>query len=493
MADSTAVQPMSADQVLALAPDLVSQRAARGLAGAGAWAETGCVDDAAGSGDAAGSDGDGGGVPATVWGLARGSGAVPYRTAVDVSSGPAYRCSCPSRKVPCKHALGLLLHWSAGHVGPAPVPGWVREWHAERAERASRAERAAARAVAAAGPRGTDTVADRDPAGPDAAGATDPAQGDGAAQGDRATASRRSGERAVTARMERVATGLDELDRWLADQVRAGIAGLASAGYDLWDAVAARLVDAKASTVAGTVRRLSAVAGSPDRLLTELALLRLLISGYRRLDDLPADLADTVRARVGLPYPAERVLAERPPVRDRWHLVAVRDEQEDHLLVRRVWLRGRHTGVPALVLGFAGPGQVLPVDLILGTELDADLCFYPGAQPLRALVATRHGAPEPGGVPAGTDIAGALRGYAAAMAGDPWLERWPVVLAGAVVPGGRRYLAEPDGTALPVDPRRPTRGGWSPAAGLPLAVAGEWSASGLRPLTAWPDGRLVRL
>ena len=25
------------------------------------------------------------------------------------STGPAYKCSCPSRKFPCKHALGLLF------------------------------------------------------------------------------------------------------------------------------------------------------------------------------------------------------------------------------------------------------------------------------------------------------------------------------------------------------------------------------------------------
>ena len=36
--------------------------------------------------------------------------AAPRRTRSQVElSGPAYKCSCPSRKVPCKHALALLL------------------------------------------------------------------------------------------------------------------------------------------------------------------------------------------------------------------------------------------------------------------------------------------------------------------------------------------------------------------------------------------------
>jgi SWIM zinc finger len=46
-----------------------------------------------------------------VWGLCAGSGKRPYQTVVDLT-GPAYKCSCPSRKFPCKHALALLLNWA---------------------------------------------------------------------------------------------------------------------------------------------------------------------------------------------------------------------------------------------------------------------------------------------------------------------------------------------------------------------------------------------
>ena len=79
------------ERVLALAPDAPSQRTALSLASGRAWPVTGA---------AAGAD--------AVWGECRGSAAAPYRTVVDLS-GPAYRCSCPSRKIPCKHVLALLL------------------------------------------------------------------------------------------------------------------------------------------------------------------------------------------------------------------------------------------------------------------------------------------------------------------------------------------------------------------------------------------------
>ncbi|WP_213450572.1 SWIM zinc finger family protein [Rhizomonospora bruguierae] len=419
------------ERVLGLAPDAASQRAARGLATPRPWSGTGYQPEVA------------------VWGLCQGSGRTPYQTCVELA-GPAYHCSCPSRKVPCKHALALLLRWAGGAVEEGLPPEWVQEWLAGRAERA---ERAAARAVAGPG---------------------------------------RPNEKTVQRRAERVDAGLAELDRWLADQVRQGLAAAARAGYPHWDAMAARLVDAQAPGAAGAVRRLAGAARSPRTLLTELALLRLLVAGHRRRAELPAPLAATVRARIGFTVPAEEVRAA-PPVRDRWHVLALRDESDDRLTTRRVWLHGA-SGRPALVLSFAPPGAPLDSALVPGLAYDADLRFYPGAQPLRAVVSQRYGPPEPAPPPAGEPVAGALRGYAEALSREPWLERWPLLLAGVrPVEVGGWHLVDEAGDALPLE--RYVAEPWPLVAlsgGGPLTVAGEWTTAGLRPLAAWsPDGRLV--
>ncbi|MER6311094.1 SWIM zinc finger family protein, partial [Streptomyces sp. NPDC001657] len=108
------------DQVLALAPDEASRRAGGKLAAPGPWSETG-------------ADGS------AVWGLCKGSGKKPYQAVVDVQ-GPAFKCSCPSRKFPCKHALGLLLLWAGGEgaVAAGEPPQWAGEWLAARRVRAER-------------------------------------------------------------------------------------------------------------------------------------------------------------------------------------------------------------------------------------------------------------------------------------------------------------------------------------------------------------------
>ncbi len=81
--------PWTTDLVLGLAPDAASAKAGRGQAGPGKWTGLGAQD-------------------TVLWGEVQGSGQKPYQVRVDLG-GPVFKCSCPSRKFPCKHALGLML------------------------------------------------------------------------------------------------------------------------------------------------------------------------------------------------------------------------------------------------------------------------------------------------------------------------------------------------------------------------------------------------
>jgi hypothetical protein len=431
--------------VLALAPDASSSSAADKSANAARWAETGC--------DAR-----------AVWGECKGSGAKPYRVCADLS-GPAFRCTCPSRKVPCKHVLGLLLLWSDGTVpeAPGPIPSWAGEWLAGRRAGAERQTRRSEQANGS-------------PKAPDPK-----------------TAARRE---------QRVTDGLDELDRWLRDQVTYGLAGAEKASYRLWDDAARRLIDAQASGPAGQLRSLAALPsrhiGWPERLLSEYALLRLLTQAYRRRDDLPEPLRQTVRARIGFTVAQDEVLRGDigEQVHDRWYVAGQVDTERDFLITRRIWLRGRRTGRSALILSFAAPGRSFDTSLVVGGTIDADLAFYPGAQPLRALVAEQYG-PVTHKPPTGTTLDGLLREYAAALSRDPWLDRWPAVLSG-VRPargagpgpdgdtryGERWHLIDDDGAAIPLDLTDPWRL-LAVSGGAPMTVAGEWTPRGMFPLSGW--------
>ncbi|HJO64154.1 MAG TPA: SWIM zinc finger family protein, partial [Sphingomonas sanguinis] len=106
--DLTAVEQLAADQS--------SLKAAAGLAKPGKWSGLGTSHDGA-----------------LIWGECAGSGANPYRVAADLRDMGS-KCTCPSRKFPCKHALALL--WlQAEAILPFPAaetPEWVIDWLGRR-------------------------------------------------------------------------------------------------------------------------------------------------------------------------------------------------------------------------------------------------------------------------------------------------------------------------------------------------------------------------
>src|SRR5690606_34511792 len=99
-------------------------------------------------------------------------------------------------------------------------------------------------------------------------------------------------------RRRRVTAGLAELDIWLADQVRTGLARV-DGSANAFEAMAARMVDAQAPAVAARLRGLAygdrAAPDRPRRVLAELAALHLLVVAHRDLDALPPGQAATVR------------------------------------------------------------------------------------------------------------------------------------------------------------------------------------------------------
>ncbi|WP_051084771.1 SWIM zinc finger family protein [Kribbella catacumbae] len=421
-----------------MAPDPASAKAAQALARGAKWSALGSSERA-------------------LWGLCQGSGKKPYRTVVDLS-GPAFKCSCPSRKFPCKHALSLMLLSATGEVPQSAEAAWASSWLEERATRAERAERKPGE------------VAD-----PLAA------------------------QQRLARRADRVSAGMAELESWLDDQVRRGLGGFEQRGYSELSRLAARMVDAQAPGVAGAVRRAAGVVGRdhgwPGELLEELSLIHLVVSAHARLNELPPSLADTVQSRIGWTVETARVLAEGEKVEDDWLVLGRVVEPDDRLTVRRLWLRGSSTGRLALILNFAAAGRQLdPLPARPGELVPAVLSYYPGALPMRALLtqtAPRLPAQRPGGLTAKQ----ALASYVESLAADPWNERWPLVLADVRPARNGEYwaLVDETGDALEVLPGVDLWKLLAVSAGDPVTVAGEWNRAGFKPMTCWDGDRPVIL
>ncbi|MGD9997746.1 MAG: SWIM zinc finger family protein [Ilumatobacteraceae bacterium] len=463
---ATAVRP-TPEQVLLLAPDRASAAAATSAAVPGAWSAAGCDDEA-------------------VWGQYVATSAEPYEVAIDLGA-PAFRCTCPSRKVPCKHCLALLLLHAEQRVAPAKRLPFAQQFMQRRTNHPT--SRAQVVTPVADG-EGTGAVA------PDAIG-------------ERGSAPHgQSGQREQrrTDRAERMRAGLVELDRWLADRVRTGLAAHELADAATWDRLAARLVDAQCGGLANRVKRVATRIGQHARwhedVLEEMAVLHALARGALRTSTLPDDLADGVHAATGLTTAKDDVLAGVPST-VHWLVVGHSRTREDRITVQRTWLLALDDQPDspkrltwAMLLAFGTFGNDVVVEHAPGTMLHADVHWYPGATPLRALVGRVHEPPVSTlQAPRGQNVGEAMSAAGWAIAAEPWLERYPVCISAVPTPlgNGRWTLADPTG-AVSIVP-----GFWrlgemiALSGGRPVTIAGEWSADGVLPLTMWADGQAVTL
>lgn len=433
----------SIQRVEQLAPDAAAVKAGQGLAKPAKWQNLGHNE-------------------RLVWGECQGSGANPYQVRVDLDDG-ACKCSCPSRKQPCKHALGLLLMFAGGSAVPsAPVPGFVEEWQAGRVKRA---EAKAARASAPEKPPDPEAQAKR--------------------------AGKREG---------RIESGLAQLEAWLADMISQGLAAARTQPPQYWAQMAARLVDAQAPGLARRVRDLGdlAVSGADwqSDLLAGLARLQLLIDAYRKLDRLPAALAAEVRTLVGWSQQQDAVL-EREGVRGRWQVLGHRQSANEQVRTQFTWLALVDSGRMAMLLDFAVGTQPFPATFRTGQIAEAELVYFDGEPPLRALVKQRAttGAMQPS-LPKRADVLGMQERYASLLAANPWLEMWPVVL-GPVTPAIRGdQLQFIDALGRRVVARSGMKHAWHLDAltgGGALTLFGLWNGRVFDPITVEHEARLFSL
>ncbi|MFN3255041.1 MAG: SWIM zinc finger family protein [Ilumatobacter sp.] len=443
-----------------------------------------------------------------VWGSFHGSGAEPYDTMVDhVTVG--FRCSCPSRRSPCKHALALLLLWARDQVIEAMAPQRVEAWVTRRsgAGRSTSPVDEHGAPPAPESPTNESDTGDRSNADrgstPTDDGATDEATDSATDEATDEAVAPPSGDerdRARDERVERMFTGLAELDRWLDDRMRTGLADPALARYATWDDLAARLVDAQAASLANRVRRLAGLVGaSPtwhDDVLAEIGILHLLAQAGRRLGSLPGSLADAVATSVGWQVRQADVLGGVPDTDD-WVVAGRSDVREDRIEVRRFWLRGVESGRWALLLSFAAYQQSLDTSLEVGTAVRADLHRYPGGA-LRSLLGRREGDAIAASPPA-VSIVDACDEVGRLLVAEPWLERLPMVLHAAPARVGDHWVLTDGDVSVPIRSSIVSRREVAPSlatllavsAGRPLDLTVEWSPHGVTPLTIHLPDRSV--
>lgn len=446
------------EQIMGLSPDNYAIKIGRNLALAEKWLLTQC--------NAQGH---------RIWAEYRNTGAKIVQTAI-APQPLHFTCSCGSRKLPCNHVLALLLLWTEQPetFEQAQPPAWVQSWLEQQpSPRVSSAQNLAA------------------------------------SPSERADYDER--------RLQNTRAGLKELQLWLQDMVRGGFATLENRPKNYWDAMANRLVDAQAGALGRELKAIGAfvtlaAAGKtpkqlghangaltdwPQKLLSKLGRIHLLIQGFERFDTLSPQTQSDLREAVGWLGRPNPAAAHSEIVADHWLVMGKVVTDEGRHKMQRTWLWGQRTNRPAQIIHLLYKPQSIDVSLIVGSTVEAELVFAANSTPLRAELYKR-GQTEPAAqfVCGSDSIATAVAAYGTAVAANPWLAHFPLALSAVTICRQHQswFVQDVAGDLLPLPPG--FEHGWHLSAlghSAPFALFGEWDGESFTPLTVWHDQRLIEL
>lgn len=362
------------DQVLQLAPDDASAKAGQQLAVSAKWVTKSQHNKA-------------------LWGECQGSGKIPYKTIIDLAN-IAFKCTCPSRKFPCKHGLGLMLLYVQqpnAFAAESELPAHISEWLGKREEKEV-----------------TKGLKEEKPV-------------DEAGRAKRAE----SREKKVTA-------GIEELRYWIKDVVRTGIMNVPQNPYQFSQNITARMVDAQAGGLANQLRQINKINFYKDgwqrQLLKRLSSIYLITEAYSNAAQLPEDMTKELQTLIGWTTPKEDVL-QQEPITDLWVVLSVITTDEGNIRTERIWLYGKATMRFALLLNFYAGNQVAQQLFLAGMHIKANVVFFPGVQQLRALVENYELMQNVVvSIPSTYDIDALYNAITVQLSRNPFIEQMPFLL-----------------------------------------------------------------
>ncbi len=393
---------LTSQQIIQLAPDTSAAKAGTQLAVASKWVRRAVHEKA-------------------IWGDCQGSGKEPYQTIIDLSN-IAFKCSCPSRKFPCKHGLGLFLLYvdqPNTFSVETDLPEYVNAWLEKRNEKIEKSEKIEHESTK-----------------------NNPDTGQ---------------QKRASAREKKVSGGIAELRAWLNDVARTGIVKVPQSPSQFTRNITARMVDAQAGGLANQLRKINKInfykEGWQQLLVAQLSKIFLLTESYLHLERLAPAMQRDILAMIGWNIPKEEVLAGES-VSNHWAILSKTFEEDSNLLTERIWLYGTETKRFALLLNYYAGDQLPPNTLVEGTTIAASLVYYPSIYPMRALIkeqVSTHTVCPP--ILGSGDMVTVFETVAAVVSYFPVVEKIPILIQHVriALQGGQWYLMDQDQQGIALD------------------------------------------
>jgi len=387
------------------------------------------------------------GNPTLIWGACKSKGLTYYKVAFH-KADQAFKCNCASRKYPCKHAVALsvlLIEQPDVFVVTEEPPDWVQDWIKEGV------------------PTGRLSTPET----------------------EQAKAALR--QKNFSKRLDQMIAGLDELENWLLDTLRQGIAALEQQPYIFWKEMAARMYDAKLGTIGKRIKRIPVLIGTeetwPEKVLIELTAYYLLIRGLRKMDELPLNIQQDLLTIAGVSTRKEDLFQYGQIVKDTWMILGIVEGVEDNLNYRRTWILGYETKRYGLILDYAFGNNPYANYYKKGNVFVGNVVFYPSNAPLRVALKDKQVLDKTIkriiGFPTFSTF---LEFYAKNLAANPWQLSFPCSIQEVtpIIEKELLYLLDKEQKLIPLFNEEASK--WkllAASGGHPINVFGEWSGDRL--------------
>jgi len=389
------------DQVIALAPDAASIKAGRTLASSRKWTNIGMNEEA-------------------MWGLAPSSGKNPYFTQIHLTE-PAFKCSCPSRKFPCKHALALMF-MSVNDTSiftETTQPDWVTEWHTARSSRAEK-------------------IAIKEQSAPDL----------------------KAAQKRKDKKLSRINEGVEILEQFLKDTIRNGLTSSQLNQPSIWQNLSKRMLDSQARGLSSLVKDLEPDTLQPNwetRFIHSCGSIFLLLQSWKKRDNLTPEFQAEIEQLIGITPLKEDVLAGKTTetIDDNWQIISKKHAVLDNISVCQIWLLGETSNRWAKKLNFSPLPKKADIAWTIGSCIKTKLSFYPGITNTRALAVNEQVACSTTNLPPSEDnstlFSEFLNYYASLKALNPWHKYQPFIVKVTLNNSSKQpLLVDSAGHALPV-------------------------------------------
>lgn len=441
------------EKIAALAPNDSTERRARTLANSAKWNFIATNYEA-------------------IWGECKGSGSQPYLVQINLS-GPKYKCSCPVRKPPCKHVLGLFFLFaqsSAVFKYQAPteaIQSWLNKQTSNTISNTSK------------------TIAPV-------------LKSEEALEQARAAKEKRWQQRVLL-----MASGMDELELWLRDLIRQGIANTDIQKASFWNQVAAKMVDAKLPRISTYLKETHQLIlqnqNWSEIVVARLGELYLWSESFKKRALLSPELQEELYQSLGKIVKKADILEQHASIKDLWFVLGKKEGVDiEGRSFRKIWLQGQNTKKQALLLDYAFGSMGYEQQYVIGDLLDGALVYYSKAYPQRAIFESFESAKvyEKAELATYKNLNSVLNNYGEALVQNPWLFSFPVGLSNlkAFMSEKKELLIKDDNNHIIPLNNVKEEIVWKILAisgGHPISLFGEWNGLHFDPLSMLTENGII--